>query len=346
MDSGAAQEYDVFTSTLAGSSVSASAVGWLGDAGTSAASPIWAGLIAIADQGRVLAGGTPLTGYTQTLPALYSLPAADFHDIVNGNNGDPAEPGYDLASGLGTPVANLLVPALASYDLQVQSTTEIAVSASPAPVFGQPVTLTVTVSPAASGGAAPTGTVTFKEGSTVLGQATLTNGVAPFTLSPSSAGTETVTIAYGGDTNDQPSSTQISLTIGKAAATLSLSNLSGTYDALPEDAVVTTDPAGLSGVVLAYAQNGVAVTNPIQAGDYTVTATLNNPNYDAPAVTGTLVISPASATLALSHLNLTYDGAARTPRSRPTRLESRASRLRMLKTAGPSRIRLCRAPTA
>ncbi len=122
MDSGAAQEYDVFTSTLSGSSVSASAVGWLGDAGTSAASPIWAGLIAIADQGRALAGGTPLTGYTQTLPALYSLPAADFHDIVYGNNGDPAGPGYDLATGLGTPVANLLVPALAGYEIPSQMT--------------------------------------------------------------------------------------------------------------------------------------------------------------------------------------------------------------------------------
>ena len=116
MDSGAAQEYDVFTSTLSASSDSAAAVGWLGDAGTSAAAPIWAGLIAIADQGRVLAGGTPLTGYTQTLPALYSLPAADFHDILYGNNGDPAGPGYDLATGLGTPVANLLVCRQPSID--------------------------------------------------------------------------------------------------------------------------------------------------------------------------------------------------------------------------------------
>ena len=91
------------------------AVGWLGFLGTSAAAPIWAGLIAIADQGRVLAGGTPLTGNTQTLPALYSLPTADFHDIVNGNNGDPALPGYDLASGLGSPVANVLIPGLVAY---------------------------------------------------------------------------------------------------------------------------------------------------------------------------------------------------------------------------------------
>ena len=105
---------------LSGSSDSASAVGWLGDAGTSAASPIWAGLIAIADQGRALEGGTPLTGYTQTLPALYSLPAADFHDILSGNNGYAAGPGYDLVTGLGTPVANLLVPALANYELPSQ----------------------------------------------------------------------------------------------------------------------------------------------------------------------------------------------------------------------------------
>ena len=60
--------------------------------------------------GTGVAGGTPLTGYSQTLPALYSLPAADFHDIVNGNNGDPAVPGYDLVTGRGTPVANLLFP--------------------------------------------------------------------------------------------------------------------------------------------------------------------------------------------------------------------------------------------
>ena len=120
MDSGVAQEYDVFSSTLSASSEDpkAMAVGWLGDAGTSAASPIWAGLIAIADQGRALEGGAPLTGYTQTLPALYSLPSADFHDIVYGSNGYSAGPGYDLVTGLGTPVANLLVPALASYQLR------------------------------------------------------------------------------------------------------------------------------------------------------------------------------------------------------------------------------------
>ena len=74
-------------------------VGWTVLGGTSAATPQWAGLIAIADQERVQGdGGTPLTGYDQTLPALYSLPSSDYHDIVIGNNGYPAGPGYDLAT--------------------------------------------------------------------------------------------------------------------------------------------------------------------------------------------------------------------------------------------------------
>ena len=39
------------------------------------------------------------TGYTQTLPALYSLPSADFHDIIYGNNGYSAGPGSTWSLG-------------------------------------------------------------------------------------------------------------------------------------------------------------------------------------------------------------------------------------------------------
>jgi Bacterial Ig-like domain (group 3) len=184
MDSGIAQEYDVFSSTLAGSSDSASAVGWLGDAGTSAASPIWAGLIAIVDQGRALEGGTPLTGYSQTLPALYSLPSADFHDIIYGNNGYSAGPGYDLVTGLGTPVANLLVPALASY--QLASTISIGTPPPASVVAGQPFGFSVHVDDS-DGNPVDTGTVTVSlsadpTSATLMGTVTepITNGTATF----------------------------------------------------------------------------------------------------------------------------------------------------------------------
>src|SRR5262249_32442498 len=55
--------------------------------GTSLSSPCWAGLIAIANQGRVAYGGTTFNSPgdpTQVLEALYSLPSTDFHDITSG----------------------------------------------------------------------------------------------------------------------------------------------------------------------------------------------------------------------------------------------------------------------
>ena len=58
--------------------------------GTSLSSPCWAGLIAIANQGRVADGGTTFNSTAdpmQTLQALYSLPASDFNDITSGYNG-------------------------------------------------------------------------------------------------------------------------------------------------------------------------------------------------------------------------------------------------------------------
>jgi len=96
--------------------------------GTSLAAPCWAGLIAIADQGRVADGGTTLDGFNQTLPALYSLPSRDFHDIIWGSNGGySAGSAYDEVTGLGTPVANLLVSDLAAYGMA----TQLAVAAQP-----------------------------------------------------------------------------------------------------------------------------------------------------------------------------------------------------------------------
>jgi subtilase family serine protease len=90
--------------------------------GTSAGSPQWAGLIALADQlrhGRVGAINTAL--YSLALsPTVYGTL---FHDVTTGDNtyhgdvtvdGFAAKRGWDAASGLGTPKANLLVPALAA----------------------------------------------------------------------------------------------------------------------------------------------------------------------------------------------------------------------------------------
>ena len=80
--------------------------------GTSAGTPQWAALLAIANQGRVLDGESPLAN---AQAALYAMPHSDFHDIVSGSNGFSAAPGYDLASGLGSPIANLLIDDLVEF---------------------------------------------------------------------------------------------------------------------------------------------------------------------------------------------------------------------------------------
>ncbi len=89
--------------------------GWLEVYGTSAGAPQWAALMAIADQGRELAGKGTLDGGTQTLPMLYQLPQSDFHDITSGSNGGySAGSGYDLVTGRGSPLANRIVAGLVS----------------------------------------------------------------------------------------------------------------------------------------------------------------------------------------------------------------------------------------
>ncbi len=86
--------------------------GWFDYGGTSAGAPQWAALIALADQGRAAAG---LGALTNAAAAIYSLPAADFHDITSGGNGYSALYGYDLATGLGSPRADLVIADLVKY---------------------------------------------------------------------------------------------------------------------------------------------------------------------------------------------------------------------------------------
>jgi kumamolisin len=78
--------------------------------GTSAVAPLWSGLIALMNESR----GKPL-GLLQ--PALYGLTQASaaFHDITSGSNGAySAGPGWDAASGLGSPSGENLLKALSS----------------------------------------------------------------------------------------------------------------------------------------------------------------------------------------------------------------------------------------
>jgi hypothetical protein len=89
--------------------------GWFEVGGTSAGAPQWAALIALANQSRSTPLSTNnLTSRTEYNAATGSAYASNYHDVTTGSNGNPAGPGYDLATGVGSPQANNLVPWLIS----------------------------------------------------------------------------------------------------------------------------------------------------------------------------------------------------------------------------------------
>ena len=89
--------------------------GWFELGGTSAGAPQWAALIAIANSSRLAKGKAQLTG--DPTPLYDAAKEGTYHDITSGSNGTcgslcTAMAGYDYVTGLGTPQANRLIPAL------------------------------------------------------------------------------------------------------------------------------------------------------------------------------------------------------------------------------------------
>jgi subtilase family serine protease len=173
--------------------------GWFVVGGTSASAPQWAAMVALANQLRANSGATPLSSLNTILYSLaqgsttmpYAINSAYFYDVSQGNNGGyVAAPQYDFVTGLGSPIANALVPALAPSI----PTQDFSFSATPA---------SQTVAPGASAGY--TVSVTSIGGfssSVALTVSGLPSG-ATASFSPQSiigAGNSTLTISTGAGT--------------------------------------------------------------------------------------------------------------------------------------------------
>ena len=94
--------------------------------GTSCATPLWAGFLALANE-QAVAGGHPTLGFIN--PAIYTIGqgpgyASAFHDIASGDNTWSRSPsafyavaGYDLCTGWGTPAGASFINTLAPLDV-------------------------------------------------------------------------------------------------------------------------------------------------------------------------------------------------------------------------------------
>ena len=112
-----------------------------------------------------------------------------------------------------------------------QDTTITTLSASATSVEkGQTVIFTAQVLPVSPGAGIPTGTVTFKEGATVLGTGTLNSGVATLQTTLKVVGTDTITATYSGSADDKTSSGSIKVKVAAVGTRASIVTVSSSQN--------------------------------------------------------------------------------------------------------------------
>ena len=174
-------------------------------------------------------------------------------------------------------------------------------------VFNQPVTFTATAP------AGATGTITFLDGSTILGTGALNNGQATLTTSTLIVGSHTITVTYGGDTNNNPA-TSVPLTqiVNKATPVIPPPVVSSNNPPVNTPVTITeTVPPGVTGTVTFSNGTTPIGTAPIVGGVATITVpslpvgvdpitattsgdTNNNPATSAPT---TVTVTPVTPVL-------------------------------------------------
>ena len=149
-----------------------------------------------------------------------------------------------------------------TQSVKANTTTSLTTSGSPAQK-GSPVTFTATVTGVS--GTVPTGSVTFKNGTTTLATMTLDgSGVATYTTSTLPVGNLTITATYSGDTKYNVSSGTVSQTIQPIASSITAtpSTTQPVVNTLFTMDVVANKPGG--GTATNY--NGETVTAAVISG--------------------------------------------------------------------------------
>ncbi len=154
-------------------------------------------------------GAFPLDNQSQAI-ATFTFTSAGTHQVVASYNGDAnfSNSSVTLPQGVNRAATATSVP-----------------TATPNPsVYGQGVTLTATVTGVGSTTGTPSGTLSFLEGTTVIGTATLDPaGRGRLVTTTLTAGTHAIVASYAGDTafDVSVSATPVSVTVSKADTTIS-----------------------------------------------------------------------------------------------------------------------------
>jgi len=209
--------------------------------GTSFATPVFAGMVALINQQKNYTTGQGLINQTlYTLASNSTTYAAAFHDITIGNNnclagstycgsstaGYSAGTGYDQVTGLGSVILSGLStawPVNTGASAGLIDTTTTVTSSTDTPTSSTPVTFTIKVA-STSGSTIPTGTVNLSIDQTVSGGGTTSSvvldstGTATYQMTFTTTGAHTVTADYAGDTTHAASTGAISIGASIASA--------------------------------------------------------------------------------------------------------------------------------
>jgi hypothetical protein len=311
---------------------------WLEVGGTSAGAPQWAALIAIADQGRAVSGLGTLDGASQTLPLLYGMGESPFHDVTFGWNlgGYAAGPGYDLVTGLGSPIAGQVVAKLAAPPTVTGTLTAqgVAIAPSAGQTFTGVVAVVTDTYPRTAAGNLQA-TIAWGDGHTspgrLLGNADGTFGVEG-TNTYARPGTYTVTITIQDTVHHQTaiatSTASVSPVTGSLSATGLVLNATAGLPFAGTVAVVLDSFAGVSaadlqatiawgdghnsaGTVTAASEAVYTITGTntfVAAGSYQVAVTVHDGvNGLQVTVQGTAVVQDAGSAAASQPAPVTPD---------------------------------------
>jgi hypothetical protein len=135
---------------------------------------------------------------------------------------------------------------------------------------------------------------------------------------PSAAGNYRVTVSFAGSADYVPASASTLFTIARAAPVVKVTGGEAVYDGQPYDAtgsVIGVNGAALGTPIFSYKDaTGHAVTHPVNAGTYTVTASYaGSTNYTPASATATITIDRAPpAFTGLAAPAITYGAASAT----------------------------------
>jgi len=245
--------------------------------GTSFATPVFAGMVAILNQAQGYSAGQGLINPTlYTLASNATTYAAAFHDVTTGTNECPSSlgstycstasegsyattAGYDPVTGLGSVNLSALVSAWpATTGPVVISTTTTVSASSTTPALNASDTFTITVTPA-SGTVAPGGTITaIVDGGTPVTGIALTasgsSGVATYPTTFTTAGAHTIVFQYSGSTTFAPSTTAITVTVptsssGKGTFALAATAVTVAQGSSANSTITVTPAGGYTGTV-------------------------------------------------------------------------------------------------